>query len=57
MKIGEFILMTLAVAIGTLAALAIAGLYVKSQFSSASSGGSTINTILSLFSTPTTAAA
>lgn len=45
----SFFLHTIAVAVGTLAALAISGLYVKSQLSSATSGNSTIGTILSLF--------
>lgn len=45
----SFILHTLAIAVGTLAALAIAGLYVKSQLSSATSGNSTVGTLLSLF--------
>jgi hypothetical protein len=45
----EFVGTVLAVAIGTTIALAIAGLYVQSQISAASSSNSTIGTILSLF--------
>lgn len=46
----QFIGSIIAVAIGTLIALAVAGLYVKSQLASATSGNSTIGTLLSLFS-------
>ena len=52
MKTRDFFLHTVAVAIGTTIALAIAGLYLKSQFSSATGSGSTIGNLLSLFSRP-----
>jgi hypothetical protein len=39
----------LAVAIGTLIALAIAGMYVQAQVSAATAGSSTLGTILSFF--------
>lgn len=53
----EFIGTTLAVAIGTLVALALAGLYLKSQLSAATSGNSTVGTLLSLFAKPAATAA
>jgi hypothetical protein len=48
-KIGDFLLITLAVAIGTIIALGVAGIYLKQQVSSASSGNTTLGAILSLF--------
>lgn len=52
MKAHEFILYTLAVAIGTTVALAVAGLYVRSQLTSATGTGTTLGSLLSLFSKP-----
>ena len=48
MNAKEFLLTTVAVMIGTTIALAIAGLYVKSQITTATSGSSTISSLLSL---------
>lgn len=48
MSARDFFLYTVAVAIGTTIALAIAGLYLKSQLS-ATAGNSTLGAILSLF--------
>ena len=45
----EFVGTLIAVAIGTTIALAIAGIYLQSQLSAASSTNSTLGTILSLF--------
>lgn len=50
MKIGEFILYTLAVTIGVTLALAIAGEYAKTQISAATAGNTTFGRLLSLFS-------
>jgi len=51
----DFFLQTVAVAVGGLIALAIAGVYLKSQLSSATAGNSTIGTLLSLFGPKTPA--
>ena len=53
MKLGDFILTTLAVAIGGLIALAIAGLVAKSEFASTLQSNSTLSTILNLFAPKT----
>ena len=45
----DFVLTTLAVAIGGLIALAIAGVFVKQQVSQATAGNSTLGKILNLF--------
>ncbi|HXC34273.1 MAG TPA: hypothetical protein VNV43_00245 [Candidatus Acidoferrales bacterium] len=46
MKIGEFILTTLAVALGATIALAVAGLYAKQQLSAATATNSTLGNVL-----------
>ncbi len=55
MNTRDFLLTLAAVAIGTTIALAIAGVYVKSQLSASAGSGTTLGTILSLFA-PKTAA-
>jgi hypothetical protein len=45
-KIGEFILTTLAVALGATIALAVAGLYAKQQFTAATANNSTLGNVL-----------
>ena len=54
MSTRDFFLTLFAVAAGTTIALAIVGVYLKSQFSSATGTGSTIGNFLSLFSKPST---
>ncbi|MGB7767440.1 MAG: hypothetical protein WBN22_01105 [Verrucomicrobiia bacterium] len=54
MNARDFFLTLFAVAIGTTIALAIAGLYLKSQLST-SAGSGTLGTILSLFTSPAAA--
>ena len=49
MNARDFFLTLFAVAIGTLIALAITGVYVKGQLASATAGNSTIGSLLSLF--------
>jgi hypothetical protein len=46
--ISEFLLLTLAVAIGGLIALAVAGTYAKAQLAATTAGNSTLSTILNL---------
>lgn len=45
----QFLGATLAVAIGTTIALAVAGVYLKQQLSAATAGNSTIGNLLALF--------
>lgn len=53
-----FIGITIAVAIGTTIALAIAGVYVQNQVNTATAGNTTLGSILSLFGyKPTTTTA
>lgn len=54
MSAKEIIGTAVAVFIGTLLALAIAGVYLKSQLSAATGSGSTIGSLLSIFSKPST---
>jgi hypothetical protein len=49
MNARQFILLIVAIATGSTIALGIAGLYLKSQINSATSGSSTIGSLLSLF--------
>lgn len=46
MKIGEFLLTTLAVAIGATIALGVAGLYAKQQIAAATTTNSTLGNVL-----------
>jgi hypothetical protein len=46
MKIGEFLLTALAVALGTTVALAIAGLFAKQQIAAATTANSTLGNVL-----------
>ena len=49
MNARDFFLQVVAVAIGTTIALAIAGVYLKSQLSATAGSGTTLGTLLSLF--------
>jgi len=50
----DFTLTAAAVAIGTLIALAIAGLYLKSQLNSATASNTTVGKLLALFAPAST---
>jgi hypothetical protein len=52
MSTRDFFLTLAAVAIGTTVALAIAGVYVKSQLAASTGSGTTLGTILGLFGRP-----